>query len=214
MKEPVVILGGGGHARVVVDILEQNDEIEIAGFTDESARQLPGDYAYLGDDSILEDLWDSGIHSAFVAIGDNERRRNCAALLHRMGFRLVNAISRHAIVSPRALLDRGIAIMPGAVINAGAWIGPGVIVNTRASVDHDCIIGDFAHVGPGVTLAGSVNVGRGAFLGTGSCAIPGIRIGCWTTIGAGAVVVRDLPDGVIAKGVPAIAVRSDPKRTV
>lgn len=204
MRERAVVLGGGGHARVVLDILDCSDDVEIAGFTTPDARPdtLNG-YGCLGTDSVLDALFDSGICTAFVAIGSNKHRKACLELVALRGFRLVNAISPRAVVSKYACLGRGIAIMPGAVINAGAQLGDGVIVNTNASVDHDCVIGACSHIGPGATVAGCVRVGEGSFLGSGSSVIPRINVGLWTTVGAGSVVVKDLPDHVVAFGVPA-----------
>ena len=205
MKERVVILGGGGHAKVVIDILEQAAEFAIAGFLSpaEQPDEICG-YRRLGSDGALDEVLRSGVASAFVASGDNQRRMDSIALVRRHGFTLVNAISPAAMVSPRATLRAGIAVMPGAVINAGSLVEDGAIVNTNATVDHDCVVGAGAHVAPGTTLAGCVRLGDGVFLGTGSSVIPGIAIGSWTTVGAGAVVVADLPDHVVAVGVPAI----------
>ncbi len=210
MKARVVILGGGGHAKVVIDILEEAGEVDIAGFVSPSeAPDAICGYPRLGPDNVLDETLRAGVQSAFVAIGDNQRRRDCIGSVRRQGFTLINAISRGAIVSRHAMLAQGIAVMPGAVINAGARIEDGAIVNTHASVDHDCVIGACAHVAPGAALAGCVRLGDGVFLGTGSSVIPGITIGCWTTVGAGAVVLTDLPDHVVAAGVPATIRRSN-----
>jgi len=208
MKERVVILGGGGHAKVVADILEEAAEVEIAGYI--AAAASPGGlfgYRWLGTDDVLDATLQSGLRSAFVAIGDNRRRKACIESLKRRGFRLVNAVSPRAAISRRARLGEGIAIMPGAAINAEAQLGDGVIVNTNASVDHDCVIGACAHISPGTAVAGCVRLGEGVFLSIGSSVIPGITIGRWTTVGAGAAVVADLPGGVLALGVPATVKR-------
>ena len=204
MIERVVILGGGGHAKVVADILEEMAELEIEGYFAPQPRPdgLYG-YRWLGPDASLEESPAAGVRSAFVAIGDNRRRMDCLEFLKRRGFRLINAVSPRAVISRHAKLGQGVAVMPGAVINAGTQVGDGAIVNTNASVDHDCVIGACAHIAPGVALAGCVSVGEGAFLGVGSSVIPGITIGPWTTVGAGGVVVADLPGSVLALGVPA-----------
>jgi UDP-perosamine 4-acetyltransferase len=160
-------------------------------------------YPWLGSDNALEESFREGIRSPFVAIGDNRRRLQCLDLLKQRGFRLIQAVSPHAAISRHAKLGEGVAIMPGAVVNAGTVAGDGTILNTNASVDHDCVIGPCAHIAPGVALAGCVRVGEGAFLGVGSKVIPGVSIGAWTIVGAGGVVVADLPGGVLALGVPA-----------
>lgn len=204
MKQRAVILGGGGHAKVVLDILGRAGEIEIVGFTSTagSAETLCG-YSCIGTDAVLDELFVSGVRSAFVAIGENNRRKACLNSLRERGFNLINAISKDSVISRYATLGRGIAVMPGAVINAGARLEDGVIVNTNACVDHDCILGSFVHIGPGTTVTGCVRIGEGSLLGAGSSVIPGITVGCWTVIGAGAAVVADLPDHVVAAGVPA-----------
>jgi UDP-perosamine 4-acetyltransferase len=200
VKERVVILGGGGHAKVVADILEEMGRFEIAGYIapEASAKGLFG-YRWLGRD--VDVLQYAG--STFVAIGDNRSRLNSIEGLKRRGARLINAVHPSAVVSKHAELGEGIAIMAGAVINACTRVGDGAIINTNASVDHDCGIGACAHIAPGVTLAGHVTVAEGVFLGAGSAVIPGVTIGPWTTVGAGSVVVDDLPGSVLAFGVPA-----------
>ena len=203
-----VVLGGGGHAKVVIDILQQAAEVEIAGFVDPVEQPDLCGCRRLGSDDILSELFRSGVRSAFVAIGDNRRRMECIASVKQQGFTLINAISPGAIVSPHATLARGIAVMPGAVVNAGAHIGEGAIVNTNATVDHDCTIGACVHVAPRAALAGCVSLGEGVFVGIGASVIPRIAVGAWTTVGAGAAVIADLPDHVVAVGVPAAVRRS------
>ncbi|HEX4232633.1 MAG TPA: acetyltransferase [Bryobacteraceae bacterium] len=203
-REQVVILGAGGHAKVIVEILESRDDVLLAGYLSVSGETGPlCGVERLGDDSKLPALFGQGVRSAFVAIGDNTRRKERTDALGRIGYRVINAISPHASISRYASLGVGVAAMPGAVVNAAATLGDGVIVNTNASVDHDCVIGAFAHVGPGSALAAGVDVGEGVVLGTGTCVTPGIGIGAWTIVGAGSVVVRNLPGGVIAFGAPA-----------
>jgi UDP-perosamine 4-acetyltransferase len=203
-REQVVILGAGGHAKVIVEILESRDDVMLAGYLSLGGEGEPlCGVQHLGDDSSLPDLYRQGVRSAFVAIGDNSRRKERTAALDRIGYRVINAISPRASISRYATLGVGIAAMPGAVVNAAATLRDGVILNTNASVDHDCVIGGFAHVGPGSALAAGVELGEGAILGTGTCVIPRVIIGAWTVVGAGSVVIRDLPGGVIAFGSPA-----------
>jgi UDP-perosamine 4-acetyltransferase len=202
-QTPILIAGSGGHAKVILDILETCG-VEIAGFTgpQEEPRQILG-HPLLGTDEQFPRLFASGIRFAFPAVGDNSIRQAVALKLAGHGFTLTNAISPRASVSRHARLGRGVAIMPHAVVNAGAEIGDGVIVNTSATVDHDCVVGAFSHIAPGTNLAGCVRVGEGSFLGVGTRVIPGISIGEWATVGAGSVVVRDVEDGRVVFGVPA-----------
>ena len=199
-----MILGAGGHARVIVDVLEGIGELDIAGFTSpEGTQETLFGYPRLGTDDALDEILRSGVRFAFAAVGENERRKACIHLLRASGFGLINVISPHALISARAVLGEGVAVLPGAIINAAAQISDGAIVNTNASVDHDCVIGVCAHIAPGAVVAGCVRVGDGVLLGVGSRVIPGVSIGEGTTIGAGAVVVRDVPKHVVAMGVPA-----------
>ncbi len=198
------MVGAGGHAKVVIEILEEAGEVAIAGITDRAAGggDLLG-YKLLGSDGELAALYASGIRHAFPAVGDNATRLRILELLRREGFGLVNAISPRAAVSPRARLGAGVAVMAGAVIQVDAAVGDGAIINTGATVDHDCRIGECAHVAPGANLAGNVRVGAGALLGVGSRVIPRVSIGAWAVVGAGAVVISDVAEGVTVGGIPA-----------
>lgn len=201
----VVIVGGGGHSRVICDILLQMSDIRIIGLLDPAAGKAPFDIPLLGDDSKLIDLYQAGIaDSVFIALGDNALRKKLSCLAQTIGYSFVNAVSPWAVVSPHAILGNGIAIMPGGVINAGAQIGDGCIINTNASVDHDDRIGAWCHIAPGVTICGTATIGEMAFIGAGARVIDGIRIGRGAMIGAGAAVINDIPDHVLACGVPAV----------
>jgi UDP-perosamine 4-acetyltransferase len=203
-SEAIVIIGSGGHAKVVIELVRAEGKYQIKGCTGlgESGFVL-GDVPILGTDSVLPAILVNGAKKAFVAIGDNHLRLRLLAEVSEMGFELINAVSPNAVVSPSATLGRGIAIMAGAIINASAQIGDGAIINTNAGVDHDCRIGSGAHIGPGGALAGNVEIGCESFLGAGTCVVPGVRIGSRAIVGAGSVVVRDIPDDVTAMGVPA-----------
>jgi len=199
----LVIVGDGGHAKVIVDIFLEAG-VHPIGCTgvDPSGGDLFGVEVIGGDDQ-LPRLFDAGVRQAFIAIGDNGKRRAMSQAVREIGFQLVNAISTRASVSRFARLGAGIAIMPGAVVNAATEIGDGVIVNTGSTVDHDCVIGPFAHIAPGTNLAGCVRVGEGVLLGIGTRVIPGITIGDWSIVGAGSVIIRNLEPNIVAAGVPA-----------
>ena len=202
--EQVVLIGTGGHAKVIIEMFEESGQFELIGCT--SLAGGPSDLLgvpVLGNDAVLPQIYTSGVHNAFVALGDNRTRWTAMRRIAKTGFQFVNALSPRACISRRAELGVGIAVMPGAVVNVLSRIGDGAIVNTGATVDHDCRIESCAHVGPGANLAGCVSVGEGAFLGVGTRVIPGISIGSWTMVGAGGVVIRDLPSHVTAVGMPA-----------
>lgn len=203
MPSGVVIIGGGGHAKVVIESLRASGRTVAAIVdADPTPREVLG-VPVVGDDLALPDLRAKGFSDLFVAIGDNRLRETLGRKARALGFTLVNAVHPSAIVSLTARLGEGVAIMAGAVINAESQVGDLSIVNTGAVVDHDCRLGAACHLGPASALAGGVAVGERAFLGVGARAIPGVTIGAEAIVGAGGVVVRDLPDGVLAVGVPA-----------
>lgn len=206
---PVLLVGAGGHAKVVIELFRASDRYTPAGLIaqDSTSISLLG-VPILGCDADLPRLRASGLTHVFVAIGDNQRRLSMGYQLADMGFSIVNAISPAAIVSPSVRLGFGIAIMSGGIVNAEAQIGNFAIVNTGASVDHDCRIGEGAHLAPATALAGNVTAERLAFMGVGSTAVPGVRIGESAIVGAGACVLHDIPAGATAWGVPARIMRS------
>ena len=203
MTSGVVIIGGGGHAKVVIESLRAGGETVAAIVdADPTPRAVLG-VPVIGDDLALADLRGQGLSKLFVAIGDNRLREKLGRKARELGFTLVNAIHPSAMISPTARLGEGVAVMAGVAINADSRIGDLAIINTGAIVDHDCDLGAACHVGPAAALAGGVTLGERAFLGVGARAIPGVTIGADAIVGAGGVVARDLPDAVVAVGVPA-----------
>ena len=138
-----------------------------------------------------------------VAIGNNKVRLEKSKLLLSQGFSLATLIHPNSTVSKYAEIKAGVAVMAGAVINPFVTVGLSSIVNTSCSIDHDCIIGDGVHISPGVNLAGGISVGDLSWLGIGSSVKQYIEIGSSVTVGAGAVVIEDVPSDSIVKGVPA-----------
>jgi sugar O-acyltransferase (sialic acid O-acetyltransferase NeuD family) len=188
------LIGAGGHAKVIADILIECGRPPIA-FLDDAP---PLDHL-LGIAVIRGlELPEPG-SAVIVAIGDNCTRKH---LTQRYSLFDI-AIHPSARVARDAEIGPGSVVMAGAVINAGARIGAHCIINTNATVDHDCLISDFAHVAPGATLGGNVAVGTGSMVGLGANVIHGRTIGEHTIVGAGSTVVRDLPSRVVAIGSPA-----------
>jgi sugar O-acyltransferase (sialic acid O-acetyltransferase NeuD family) len=196
-KDGIVVIGAGGHAKVLISTLIARG-FSIEAVLDDDDTKWGMDVQGIRVSRIERERGGSGI----IGIGDNAQRREMARALN---FEWQTVVHPSACVHPSARLGRGTVVFAGAVVQPDAVIGDHVIVNTGATIDHDCIIGDYAHLAPGVHLAGSVQVGEGAFLGIGSVVIPGVKIGRWSTLGAGAVATRDLADGVVAVGVPARA---------
>ena len=202
-RSPLVIVGSGGHAKVVIEIIRAQGVFDIIGCTDPGASGEVLGVPVLGGDERLDELWRDGIKHAFIALGSNALRVRIGRKLIQKGFQLPAIVHPAATISPTASLGRGVAVMAGAVVNAAAKIGDFAILNTLSSVDHDCVLGEGVHIAPRSALAGGVQLGDAVFFGVGASAIPNIHVGAHTTVGAGAVVVRDLPGGVTAVGAPA-----------
>ena len=137
-------------------------------------------------------------------IGDNQLRQRVTERVLAGGATLHVAVTHpQSVVSATASLGAGTQVLAGVVVNIGAKVGRGVILNTNCTVEHDCIIEDYAHVAPGATLTGRVSVGQAALIGAGAVVLPGRRVGAGATVGAGAVVTTDVPEGATVVGNPA-----------
>ncbi len=199
----VLILGAGGHGKVVADILLCQD-VPVLGFLDDNPRlegQARLGLPVLGAIASYSRYEPSGLT---LGIGDTTQRRRvvqrCGPAAHHLWR---NAIHPRATIAASARLGRGVTVSAGAVVNPDATLGDHVIINTGATVDHECVVAAYGHIAPGAHLAGCVRIDEGALVGTGANVCPGCSIGAWSIVGAGAAVVRDIPAGVTAIGVPA-----------
>ncbi|HMA73201.1 MAG TPA: acetyltransferase [Xanthobacteraceae bacterium] len=209
----LLIVGCGGHAKVVTDLVRARGDYNVAGFIAHDARRpTRSDIPLLGCDNDLPKLRQQGIVNAVVAVGDNGRRRDLGMHLIELGFNLVTVVSPAATLAPSVQLGAGVVVMAGAVINAESRIGSHVIINTHASVDHDCVVGEAVHLAPGAVLTGNVKIDRLAFIGAAASVIPNVTIGERAIIGAGSCVIRDIPAGATAWGVPAKVMRNGEPR--
>lgn len=203
----IIILGAGGHAQVVADILlrmrEAGRDVEPVGYLDDNPSLHGKDFLgirVLGASDMLPAINHDAV---VVALGDNTLRKKVFTKLEALGEDFVTAVHPCAVVSPGVSLGRGCMICAGVVVNTGTRIGDNTILNTNASVDHHNDIGDHAHIAPGVTLGGEVIVGDGVLIGIGATVMPRITVKAKSVAGAGAVVCGDIPAGVLVTGVPA-----------
>jgi sugar O-acyltransferase (sialic acid O-acetyltransferase NeuD family) len=206
----VVILGAGGHGKVVLDILRAADQHRIVGFIDADASladTLIEGVKVLGGVNLLPKLRQQKIRAAIVAIGDNRVRLSYARLVADAKLELINAIHPRAIVSPSAQIQRNTVIAAGATVCAQAVLGESVIANTGCIVEHECVIGDGAHICPGAVLAGRVRIGAGVMVGLGARVLPCLNVGDYALVGAGATVTRDVPPSATVIGTPARPMR-------
>ncbi|PWA12646.1 acetyltransferase [Pueribacillus theae] len=205
--EKVILIGAGGHSKVIQDSLNQMRDLELYAILDDAFRQtIEKDGIMYAPTDFLNTINRSD-YKFCLAIGSNSVRKKLFGTLNIPLTRYLSVIHPHATISPSARIGHGTVVMAGVVINADATIGNHCIINTGSVVEHDNRVGDFAHISPNATLAGSVAVLEGAHVGAGATVIQGMRIGSWSTIGAGAVVVKNVESNVIAAGVPAQVIK-------
>lgn len=211
MNAPAIIIGAGGHAKVVLEALLRSN-VTVIGLLD-AERALHGSLVLgvpiIGGDDVL-DHYAAGSIRLVNGLGSTQNLTRRAALYRHFkeqGYTFVTVIHPSAVVALDVTIGEGAHIMAGVILQPGVIIGCNTIINTAASVDHDCIIGDHVHLAPGVVLSGNVHVGERTHVGTGATVIQGITIGSDSAIGAGAVVVRDIPAQVTAFGIPAKVVK-------
>lgn len=201
----IMIIGQGGHSKVVRDVILSNRKNQIIGFLDDQYKKLVmTEKGFCGPISAAGKMvnWFGDVRF-IIAIGNNQIRKTIVRRLDLLDAQYATLIHPSAVVSPSAVIGNGCVITAHAVINADSRIGRHSIINTGAVIEHDSELGDFVHVSPNATLTGAVKIKEGTHVGAGATAIPGVKIGEWSTIGAGATVIDDLPSYCTAVGVPA-----------
>lgn len=199
----LIIIGNGGHKKVVSEIAEQLGH-EINGIIDDSFKErfVKNDICY-GNSFHIKEIMRETNSLLFFGIGNNEVRRTIYEREHLNETMFATLISPQAIVSKTAKIGKGTLIMPGAIINADAIIGSQTIINSGAVVEHDCVVQDFVHVSPNATLTGGVRVGNGTQIGAAAVVNPTLIIGDWVTVGSGASVIDNIESHALVVGVPA-----------
>jgi UDP-N-acetylbacillosamine N-acetyltransferase len=211
-KERLVIWGASGHALVATDIVRLGKQYEIVGYLDDIDqerwdRPFCGNLVRGGRDQ-LSSLTREGVGYLFIAIGDCEARVDLAGVARAHGLKLATLIHPSAVLAQDLQVGAGSLIAAGAVLGPGVRLGENVIVNTSATVDHECVLGEGVHISPGAHLGGRVEIKPTTWVGLGSNVRDKVVVGSHSIVGAGSLVLEDLPDWVIAYGVPARVVSS------
>lgn len=192
----IAIYGANGHGKVVADIALSNGYNEIIFIDD-------GDNSYLNFKEYIK-LYK---YPVALGIGKNSIRKMVYEKIKAQNLEVKTLVHLKSIVAQDVILKEGVVIMPGVVVNTGSTIGVGSILNTSSVIEHDCVIGDFVHIAPNSALAGDVCVKDMTFVGISSSVIQGKVIGENSVIGAGSVVIKDIPDNALSYGVPAKVIK-------
>ncbi|MDQ0156908.1 acetyltransferase [Robertmurraya andreesenii] len=202
--KPVIIIGNGGHSRVLIDTLLLHER-RIIGYTAPVEEENPYNLAYIGNDQVILRFSPEEVElvNAIGSISDTSLREKLFTEFKSQGYFFSSVIHPSAIIASTVKLGEGIQILAGVVIQPFVKVDDNTIVNTSATIDHDCYIGKHCHIAPGCILSGSVNIDEGTHIGTGSTIIQNIRIGKKVLIGAGSLVIKDVLDNKVVYGTPA-----------
>lgn len=208
MKNKLLIIGGGGHSKVVIDCIKDSPYIPIGII--ENNRELIGkkvcNIPIIGIDDDLDYYFSVGISHAIIAlghVGNYALRNTILDKIEKIGYSLATICHKSSIISSEANIGEGTLVCAGAIINPDTKIGKNCILNTGAILEHDSVLGDNVHLAPKSVVAGGVSIGENSFIGMGSNIIQGITIGKNCIIGAGSVVIHNIPDNTKVVGVPA-----------
>ncbi|MCJ8314566.1 MAG: acetyltransferase [Pseudomonadales bacterium] len=201
MLTNVLLVGAGGHAKVVIDAIKVSSPdclIEIVDNNKDKVGQNIIDDIFVSDYNEIEQL----SNQVFVSIGDCRLRKLVCNQLQNSGKKLISVYHKEASISFYSRIDDGVFIAAKSIVAASTVIHCSVILNHGSIVDHDCEIGEYSHIGPNVTLGGGVTVGKNTFIGSGAIILPMVKIGNNVVIGAGSVIISNIPDNQIFVGVP------------
>ena len=200
--EKIIILGTGGHAQSLTDIVERENKFEIAGYVINDAGEKSENerYPVIGSDRDLELIFQSGIRNAALGIGylgRSDLREKLYNRLKEIGYSLPLNCDPSAVLARNIRLGEGTMVGKGAIINANASVGEMCIINTGAVIEHGCVVEEFSHISVGSVLCGEVRVGRASFVGANATVIQGKKIGNHCMIGAGTTVRKNVGDNHI-----------------
>lgn len=207
-QKKLILVGGGGHCKVVLSQIKKLKEFEIIGIVDNYkpiGSPING-VNIIGTDEDLKKFYEKGIKYALITVGsikDNFIRYKLYKMVKEIGFILPTIISPSSIIDETVNIDEGTVIMPNCVIDANSCIGVNCIINSSTTIGHDCIISNHCHIAPGVHIAGGVEIDELTFIGIGATIIQGIKIGKNVTIGAGSIISKNIFNNIITVGYPA-----------
>ena len=203
----IIIVGGGGHAKVIADVLLSLSQ-HVLGFVDKDpSKQELFELVRLGGEEAVYRYDPSGVYLAngLGSVATPGVRKDWYETYKEKGYRFVNVVHPSSVIGRGVILGEGVQVMAGAVIQPGSTVGNNTLINTKATVDHDCTIGAHVHIAPGATLSGDVHIDDDAHIGTGASIIQGVRVGSRCIVGAGAVLIRSADPGSKILGVPGSA---------
>lgn len=208
MNKPIFIIGAGGHAKVLLECLRKNNNIEIAGFLEVDEKLIEssilGIPVYAQNEALKNvDPKKIILANGIGSVDTTDLRRRQFEALKKQGYDFYSVVHPTCYYSQDVIMEEGVQLLARSTVLIGTKIGCNTIVNTAASVDHDCDIGNHVHIAPGVVLSGGVTIGDNCHIGTGAKIIQGIRIGANSVVAAGAVVIRDVSENARVAGVPA-----------
>jgi sugar O-acyltransferase, sialic acid O-acetyltransferase neuD family len=206
----IIIIGSGGHAKVVADIIltrekELNEDLKIIGFLDDNFKNLRYDNIFnipiLGDLNNIDNFSKNEDYFFIIAIGSNEVRKKISEKYKELNY--YTAIHPRSVISREVIIGSGTVVMANVVINPNSTIGKHCILNTSSVIEHDNELGDYVHISPNTTLCGGVNIEDNSWVGAGSVVRQQIHIGKDVIVGANSVVVKDIENSCIVAGNPA-----------
>jgi len=196
MKKPLILIGGGGHCKACIDVIEQEGRYQIAGIIDTKERigsEVLG-YPIVGTDEEIMPL--AANHSFLVTVGQIKSPTTRVTIFNKLkvaGAQIATIVSPLAHLSSHACLGEGCIVMHGAIVNAGAAIGNNCIINSHALVEHEAVIDDHCHLATGAIINGGAKIGTGSFVGSRAMIREGITVGAQVIVGGGVTVLRDIP---------------------
>ncbi len=200
--DQIIIIGYGGHAKVIQDCINARGVSSVIGYID--IKDHKADISYLGSDDNIEFIVNRYPNAQYIiGIGDIPLRRKIIRYYEAYNIRFAKVIHPSAVISPSVEIGNGTVVFPRAVVNASSIIGAHCILNTGSIVEHDNMLGENVHMGPGTTTGGQVKIGTDTLVGIGSSVKNNVSIGKASIVGCGTVVVKDVPGYVVVYGVPA-----------